>query len=122
MGYHRHHGMIVTSWREESIEDAHAKAESLFANTPAHVTPISPPAVNGYRSFAVLPDGSKEGWGESDRADEAREAFKAYLFDMKSKGSWCDWVLVNFPGDERDYLTVRTATGHWSGTLTEYDE
>lgn len=119
MGYIRHHAMIVTSWRPESVTEAHAEAERLFADTHAHVTPIGPPAVNAETSFAVLPDGSKEGWGDSDEADAAREALKAYLLDMETKGSWCSWVEVNFGGDDGDYLAVETPAGHWGGSLNE---
>lgn len=122
MGYHRHHAIVVTSWREASVLKAHAEAERLFGDTRAHVTPISPVAVNGYTSFAVLPDGSKEGWPDSDRPDDAREAFKAYLSDMQTEGSWCSWVEVNFGGDDGDYLAVDAPGGTWSGQLKERDE
>ena len=119
MGYIRHHAIIVTSWREASVLKAHAEAERLFADTAAHVTPISPPAVNAETSFAVLPDGSKEGWGDSDKGDAAREAFKAYLLNMETEGSWCSWVEVNFGGDDGDYAVLETPYGVLIGTLKE---
>ncbi len=122
MGYIRHHAIIVTSWREASVLKAHAEAERLFADTAAHVTPISPPAVNGETSFAVLPDGSKEGWGDSDKGDAARDALKAYLLNMDTEGSWCHWVEVNFGGDEGDYLSAEVPEGMLSGQVKERDE
>lgn len=122
MGYHRHHAIIVTSWREESVTDAHAEAERLFADTDAHVTPISPVAINNYTSFAVLPDGSKEGWSDSDEADAARAALKTYLCDMETKGSWCSWAEVSFGGDDSDHVSVEVPAGHLSGPVKERDE
>ena len=50
----------------ENIVVAHRKAIALFASTRAPVTELSPAIINATRSFAVLPDGSKEGWDESD--------------------------------------------------------
>ncbi len=33
---------------------------------------LSSSALNSYWSFAVFPDGSKEGWSDSDKGDERR--------------------------------------------------
>ncbi len=35
--------------------------------------------INGYLSFFVAPDGSKEGWSESQNGDEAREKLTLWL-------------------------------------------
>ena len=62
MGYICHHAIVVTSSFEATLSDAWIKARQLFAN----VSPIVSSPLNGYRSFFVAPDGSKEGWDESD--------------------------------------------------------
>ena len=62
MGYMRHHAILVTSWDAKLLASAHAQAVKMFA----YVSPISPAFVNGYQSFFIPPDGSKEGWPESD--------------------------------------------------------
>ena len=71
MGYMRHHAIIVTSWKEELIELAKATADECFP----WVSSISPDGVNGYRSFFIPPDGSKEGWDKSDLGDAVRKTF-----------------------------------------------
>lgn len=73
MGYMRHNAIVVTSWKEEAIKEAAAMAEKIGLL----VIRQSEEAVNGYRSLLVCPDGSKEGWDESDRGDERREGFNA---------------------------------------------
>ena len=76
MGYMRHHAIVVTSWSAESIEKAHSQAAEMFR----WVSPVSPEATNGYRSFFIPPDGSKEGWAESNIGNMQRTAFM----------DWCD--------------------------------
>ena len=58
MGRITHHAIVVTSWRDEAIESAHAYATEVFA----YVTPIIESRINGYKTFLIPPDGSKSGW------------------------------------------------------------
>lgn len=71
MGYTRHHAIIVTSFDKELISAAHAKAVALKCS----VTEIVTSPVNGYHSFLIATDGSKEGWDESKSGDAARVLF-----------------------------------------------
>lgn len=75
MGVIHHHAMIVVSWKKENIMAAHKMAKRLSPYT----TDIVTGAANDYMSFAVLPDGSKEGWGESDVGDAARASLKDWI-------------------------------------------
>lgn len=103
MGYLKHHAIVVTSWRKEAIEEAHAKALEIFVNFDsfmsgkAWVSPISEPGVNGQRSFFVAPDGSKEGWSQSVAGDEQRKEFCDWL-ESVTMIDWCEVVV----GDEAD--------------------
>lgn len=72
----RHHAIICTSWQAEGLARAHAEAERLGLQC----SPISD-KVLGTASFCVFPDGSKEGWDESDAGDRRRDAFVAWLRD-----------------------------------------
>ncbi len=116
MGWHRHHAIVVTSFNQDSIEWAHEKACEIFcANEPEEydprggrvtpVTEITDKVVNGYRSFMVAPDGSKEGWSESDRADDARESFIDWLEETRydDGSSLLCWVEVEFSNEFEDY-------------------
>lgn len=83
MGYIRHHAIIVTSYSEKLITEVHGEAKKAFNNayedrsfieSPEElVSPIVESITNGYYSFFIAPDGSKEGWEESDYGDMARK-------------------------------------------------
>ena len=87
MGYICHHTIVVTSWDEKRLQEAHEQAIKLFSRPRIDefgkdgslVSPIIKGVVNGYASFFVAPDGSKEGWATSDNGNEAREQFVTYL-------------------------------------------
>lgn len=107
MGYMRHHAIVVTSWDARFIRAAHEEAKRLFS----WVSPLSPDKINGYRSFFVPPDGSKEGWEESDLGDLRREAFVQWLdLHCHSDGSQRgDWAEIQY-GDDNDEQIIVSAT------------
>jgi len=97
MGYIMHHAIVVTSWKKEAIDDAHDKADSLGLL----ITPVVEGKLNGYRSFLVCPDGSKEGWADSDEGDVQRGLFVEWLRSQccEDGGSYVDWTEVNYGED-----------------------
>lgn len=97
MGYIKHHAIVLTSWKYEHLEMARAKAESLRLN-PSELT-IE--AVNGYRSFIVPPDGSKEGWEGSMDGDCNRSAFKSWL-NAQGDNLYVEWAEVCYGSDDQD--------------------
>lgn len=101
MGYMRHHAIIVSGWSDERVAPAHAKAKEIFGNS---VTEILPEVTNGYRSFFIGTDGSKEGWSESDDGDSRRERFKAWV--SENYRLWLDVAEVQY-ADENDDLWVK---------------
>lgn len=105
MGYMRHHAIVVTSGIGDFIEKAHAKAEYCFP----WVSPISPSAINGYQSFFVPPDGSKEGWEDSDLGDVNRKLFFEWLESQQygDDSSPFDWVCVQYGDDDLKCKVVR---------------
>ena len=62
MGYMRHDAIVVTSWKREVLDVVAAKARELGLK----VLGPSAGVTNGIATFLVCPDGSKEGWEESD--------------------------------------------------------
>lgn len=76
MGYIRDHTIVISSYGEK-IKLAHEKAEKIFPNI--QVSPILKGMINGCESFYIAPDGSKEGWEESNEGDERRKKFVSYL-------------------------------------------
>lgn len=109
MGYIAHHAIVVTGYGDEASK-AHAKAVELFTdidppqhNTERLVSPIVQSLTNGYLSFLIAPDGSKEGWSTSEAGDAARSAFIDWLRGQQNAP---DWVLVRFGGDDYDHCVV----------------
>lgn len=96
MGYMRHHAIVVSSCLTD-MDAVRAKAVE-FGNL---CTSIVDGRINTYRSFMVVPDGSKEFWPDSDKGDAARDLFVAWLYEQQySDGSSpIDWAEVIF-GDE----------------------
>ena len=75
MGWIVHHAVVVTSYHKEDIDRAYERAREIFSV-------VSPPlesVINGYWSFFIPPDGSKEGWAESDTGDAQRKRFAKWV-------------------------------------------
>lgn len=90
MGTTQHHAIVVTASSLEQAHDLHRRASEIFSEqslTRVHLAPH-----NGYASFVVLPDGSKEGWLPSNEYDEKRRKFVEIL----RKRSYCFWAEVTF--------------------------
>ena len=99
MGYMRHHAIIVTSWSDNHIQKARRKALDLHML----ITPNIESNINGYQSFFIPPDGSKEGWEESDGGDKKRDQFVEWLNTQRTEdgGTYLKWAEVQY-GDEED--------------------
>lgn len=110
MGYIRHHAIIVTgSEYSNAVGRAHAKATELGCLA----SPVDDHATNGFKSFTVFPDGSKEGWDGSREGDERRAALKEFMRNDVSGD--LDWVEVYFGGDDscahvEDHADVEAAS------------
>lgn len=76
MGYIKHHGIAVTSGIDELIKEAHTKAKSIFNERTSELLTSE---TNGYKSFFIAPDGSKEGWDESNKGNAQRETFVKWI-------------------------------------------
>jgi hypothetical protein len=108
MGYIRHHAIVVTASNEDDARSAHDEAERIFGCTTGVVTSLCDPVMNGYISFAVLPDGSKEGWEESDDGDAARNRLIAWLESEATRGV-LDWAEVQFGDDNGEQIVTRAS-------------
>lgn len=93
MGYMRHHAILVTAFDVERAEKIRTKAIELLGS---QVSELNISKVNAYASFVVFPDGSKEGWEDSNDGDDKRAEFKSWLSDPNYR---CDWAEVQY-GDE----------------------
>lgn len=102
MGYMRHHAIIVAGSIDPWVAQAHGRAHHVFDDGPGTlVSPVISGRTNGVCSFFIAPDGSKEGWSDSDECDAKRDAFIAWLRSVvyEDGSSPLDWAEVQF-GDE----------------------
>lgn len=104
MGYMRHNAIIVSGSYDDWIERAHIKATDLGM----HVTPIVESDLNDIQTFLVIPDGSKEGWAESDDGDKRRSEFRRWLDKQRYEdgSSPLAWVEVQYGDDEGETKVV----------------
>lgn len=104
MGYIRHDAIVVTSFQTDGIDAARNKAWSLNLSTSEVLT--SP--INQYFTFLIAPDGSKEGWEESDAGDSQRAEWVAWA---KNSGYYLDWVHINYGGDDDETVFIKSHSG-----------
>ena len=102
MGYMRHHAIVVTSFNAMEVKAAQNEAHRLGMSPSS----IQASLVNSEKSFFVPPDGSKEGWADSDKGDERRATFTKWL----QEHSYCEWVEVSF-GHEGGTAAVEACSG-----------
>lgn len=76
MGYIRYHAIAVTSRNEDLIKKAHKRATQIFKGRTSSIIESD---VNSYQSFFIAPDGSQEGWRESNIGDVQRTTFKDWI-------------------------------------------
>lgn len=93
MGFISHDAIVVTSFDIDRL--ACARDEAIRVGLAC--TGIARSPLNGYVSFLVMPDGSKEGWTDSVRGDNARAAWKDWA---RRNPDQCDWAHVKFGGDD----------------------
>lgn len=109
MSHFKHHAIAVTSLYDPQIEEAHKKAIAIFSglggNVASLVSPILPSTSNGFRSFFIVPDGSKEGWARSNDCDKARGLFLDWL--AGSHTNFCEYVEVEYGFSEIGERIVR---------------
>jgi hypothetical protein len=113
MGYVQHDTVIVTT-DESQAPDLDAFRASIPERFRRLVIGPIPSVVNAYVTCVFLPDGSKEGWVDSDTGDDIRARFVALFGQRFSDGSsWHDVVHVTYGGDYQDDsgITARDPRG-----------
>ena len=98
MGYLLHKAMIVNGWDGDAVAKAHEAVVAIYSEGGQLrlVSPVIPHVCNGGASFFIAPDGSKEGWSESNLGDELRESAKVALNAV----NLVDWCEVMCGGDD----------------------
>jgi hypothetical protein len=104
MGYMCHHAIIVTTYDDVKAQEAHTKALELGMQ----VSPVIVSHTNGYLTFLISPDGSKEGWETSDQGDRNRKQFIDWMNSKRysDNSSALMWVEVQYGDDNGDTRIV----------------
>ena len=104
MGYIAHHAIIITSGGDQTAlgNDLRTAVTSDGSDdlTGLLIGP-TPSVTNGYVSWVVVPDGSKEGWETSDAGDALRDRVVAVC-----RRHGVDFAEVRFGGDDYDMALV----------------
>lgn len=101
MGYIKHHAIVVTCWGEGEAQEAADCARNLGLE----VIGPSAPAINAYQSILICPDGSKEGWLDSDDGNAKRAYFVSWLRENHAG----EWVEVAYGDDDGEASVVTHA-------------
>lgn len=101
----RHDTIVVTSWQEKGVKAAHDVAMRLL---PTLTSPVVQASANGYSSFFIAPDGSKEGWEMSIQADVLWEDFRCWARECEY---YLDVLSVSFGGDSPAVKVMIEKTG-----------
>jgi len=108
MGYDRSHAIVISSSLPELLLEANDKAVDLFGE---QVSNIVKGKINGVDSFFIGPDGSKEGWKDSDNGDVLRKKYIAWLnskaYDDKS--NCLSYVEVQYGDDMNDTRIINSS-------------
>jgi hypothetical protein len=104
MGFICHNAIVVTA-DSDAIKAIHAEAVRLCGDLVSNVVKAR---INFEASFFVAPDGSKEGWGDSQIGDKGRAALREYLKTCKGGP---DWVEVAYSPDAEHVNIVDSSYG-----------
>lgn len=90
MGLFVHHAVVATADAVFRGELERVRQVALESGLPA--TEIMPSPVNMLLSFFIGPDGSKEGWTDSDAGDTAR----ADVLKLLRASGAIEWALLEY--------------------------
>lgn len=101
MGMITHDAVVFTFGELEPAQRLRDAAIDLGLQCTSVVTSRS----NGYSSFLVIPDGSKDSWETSDQCDIARRK----LLLLAGMHDNCDWVHVRY-SDDHEHVSLQDSS------------
>ena len=105
MGYIRNEAMVVSGWDNARVLRAHSAASAIFDSHKIGrlVSGLVQHVTNGGAAFFISPDGSKEGWHDSDLGEAARKEFVSWLKTSEAQKLYLDWALIVLGGDDGEF-------------------
>lgn len=113
----RHHAIIITSQNSESISMAHVKALVMFTQLKYMcgmkceiVSPVLK-TINRVHTFIIAPDGSKEGWEESEVGNIQRDKYIEWLKNQidEDGSSSLDWIVIQYGDDDNETKVINSS-------------
>ncbi len=97
MGVENHNAVLATTWDEKRVDALVLWISGLDDNEQGLFV-FSESQINGYSTIILVPDGSKEGWDDSDKGDSLRGKFIARLREdeWEDGSSPWDWIEVGY--------------------------
>lgn len=97
MGLIQHHALIAVTWDDAEAKRMRDWVDGLTEKVSSGMEIKElfreiPSTTNGYTTFVMAPDGSKEGWATSNMADSVRTEFR---LQIEKSGRW-DWIEATF--------------------------
>jgi hypothetical protein len=97
MGIEQHHAVLASTWDPKSA----ARLQTYVREKKLLVTTREAP-INGIVTFVLHPDGSKDGWDESDKGDRVRAELIEFLrTDGRYEDGGSPWMWVEVTRGER---------------------
>ena len=106
MGYVSHKAILVTVWNNDVLNHILRYAYESFGDRV-----VGPHfGINDYKTFVILPTGSKEGWEPAEKDIEEKENFLTYLksFNYEDGSSPIHWVYVMYGDEGAEILKTNT--------------
>lgn len=112
MGYIRNETIVVSGWDDARVLRAHSAAAAIFDSHRIGrlVSGLTQHITNGGAAFFIAPDGSKEGWHDSDVAEAARKEFIGWLKTDEARKLYLDWALIILGGDDGEFSVLQSTT------------
>lgn len=123
MGHIQHNAIIATTWSDDRA-DEFAKWITSLSGKHQRLFVRASSVINDYHTFVLTPDGSKEGWDESDEGDTLRELVKSQLrsYNYEDGSSPWTWCEVSYGEDESELLDDHIVEEDETGSASESKE
>ena len=97
MGVENNNAVIATTWNKEEVERIKKWADGLD-DFEKGLFLFGDDKINGKATVVMVPDGSKEGWAESEAGDKLRAAFIKELIkaDYDDGSNPWDYIEVGY--------------------------
>lgn len=106
MGMYIHHAIVITTRKKQRAYEARRYARQLGMN----VSSVVETSLNGFWSFLIAPDGSKEGHPSSDKGDKSRDALINWIKEEINLNDFiAEWVEVTYGWDCSKFRITRTS-------------